>query len=132
GTVIYVHVYKVREPAHLGLVLALKVLRLDQFNEKALDNFFNEARRIANLQHPHILPVYNFGQLEDERPYLVMEYAPRTIIDLFRREGGGRRLALAEELEPYVRQAAEALHDVHNNGLIHQDVKPGNLLIGRN
>ncbi len=128
----YGHVYKVREPAPLSRILALKVLRIDQFNEKALGSFFDEARRIANLQHPNILPVYNFGQLEDGRPYLVMEYAPRTINDLFRRDDGTRRLALAEELEPYVRQAAEALHYVHKNGLIHQDVKPGNLLIGRN
>ena len=130
----YGHVYQVREPAPLSRILALKVLRIDQFNEKALGSFFDEARRIANLQHPNILPVYNFGQLEDGRPYLVMEYAPRTINDLFRRTdgGGGRRLALAEELEPYIHQAAEALQYVHRNGLIHQDVKPGNLLIGRN
>jgi len=128
----YGYVYKVREPAPLGRILALKVLRFDQFNEKALGSFFDEARRIANLQHPNILPVYNFGQLEDGRPYFVMEYAPRTINDLFRRDDGTRRLALAEELEPYVRQAADALHYVHKNGLIHQDVKPGNLLIGRN
>ncbi len=128
----YGHVYKVREPAPLSRILALKVLRFDQFNEKALGSFFDEARRIANLQHPNILPVYNFGQLEDGRPYLVMEYAPRTILDLFRRDDGGKRLALAEELEPYVRQAADALHYVHKSGLIHQDVKPGNLLIGRN
>jgi serine/threonine protein kinase len=127
----YGHVYKVREPAPLGRVLALKVLRHDQFNEKAEDNFFNEARRIANLQHPHILPVYNFGRLEDVRPYLVMEYAPQTIYDLFRRTDGQRRLAFAEELLPYLQQAADALNYVHKSGLIHQDVKPGNLLIGR-
>ena len=84
GTGSYGHVYKVREPAPLSRILALKVLRIDQFNEKALGNFFDEARRIADLQHSNILPVYNFGQLEDERPYLVMEYAPQTIYDLFR------------------------------------------------
>jgi serine/threonine protein kinase len=128
----YGHVYKVREPAPLSRILALKVLRVDQFNEKARDNFFDEARRIAELQHPNILKVYNFGQLEDGRPYLVMEYAPRTINDLFRRDNGDKRLALAEELEPYVQQAAQALYYVHENKLIHQDVKPGNLLIGRN
>jgi serine/threonine protein kinase len=128
----YGHVYKVREPAPLGRVLALKVLRHDQFNEKAEDSFFNEARRIANLQHPHILPVYNFGKLEDGRPYLVMEYAPQTIYDLFRRADGKRRNAFAEELIPYLQQAADALNYVHNSGVIHQDVKPGNLLIGRN
>jgi serine/threonine protein kinase len=132
GTGTYGHVYQVREPAPLSRILALKVLRVDQFNEKARDSFFAEAQRIANLQHPNILPVYNFGQLEDGRPYLVMEYAPRTIHDLFRKEDGSRRLAYAEELVPYLQQAAAALFYIHENGLIHQDVKPGNLLIGRN
>jgi eukaryotic-like serine/threonine-protein kinase len=132
GTGSYGHVYQVREPAPLSRILALKVLRTDQFNEKAKDNFFVEAQRIAHLQHPNILPVYNFGQLEDGRPYLVMEYAPKTIHDLFRREDGSRRLAYAEELVPYLQQAASALFYIHENGLIHQDVKAGNLLIGRN
>ncbi len=127
----YGNVYRIREPAPLARILALKVLRIDQFNEKALGSFFDEARRIANLQHPNILPVFNFGQLEDGRPYLVMEYAPRTINDLFRRPDGTRRLALAEELVPYIEQTASALHYLHEHGLIHQDVKPSNLLIGR-
>lgn len=131
GTGSYGQVYQVREPVPLSRLLALKVLRIDQYNEKARDSFFSEARRIANVQHPNILPVYNFGNLEDERPYLVMEYAPRTILDLFRKEDGTRRLAYAEELVPYLKQAADALFYVHENGLIHQDVKPGNLLIGR-
>ena len=128
----YGYVYKVREPIPLSRILALKVLRLDQFNEKAQASFFQEARRIATMQHPNILPVYNFGQVEgSEQPYLVMEYAPQTILDLFRKSDGSKRLAFVEELVPYVQQAADALHYVHNNGLVHQDVKPGNLLIGR-
>lgn len=128
----YGYVYKVREPMPLSRILALKVLRLDQLNEKAQDNFFQEARRIAMMQHPNILPVYNFGQLESDQPYFVMEYAPQTIYDLFRKSDGIMRTAFAEELVPYVQQAASALHYVHNNGMIHQDVKPGNILIGRN
>jgi serine/threonine protein kinase len=129
----YGYVYKIREPNPLSRILALKVLRLDQFTEKAQANFFQEARRIANLQHPNILPVYNFGQIEEsQQPYLVMEYAPQTILDLFRQSDGKRRNAYVEELIPYIQQAASALHYVHNQGLIHQDVKPGNLLIGRN
>jgi serine/threonine protein kinase len=129
----YGYVYKVREPAPLSRILALKVLRLDQFNAKAQANFFQEARRIASMQHPNILPVYNFGQLpENGQPYFVMEYAPQTILDLFRKPDGTRRLAFAEELTPYIQQTADALHYVHNSGLVHQDVKPGNLLIGRN
>ncbi|WP_052889962.1 protein kinase domain-containing protein [Thermogemmatispora carboxidivorans] len=132
GSGSYGHVYQVRESEPLSRTLALKVLRFDQLNDKALGSFFDEARRIATLQHPNILPVYSFGQLEDERPYLVMEYAPQTIYDLFRKADGSRRPAFAEELLPYVEQAAQALYYVHQNGLIHQDVKPGNLLIGRN
>jgi eukaryotic-like serine/threonine-protein kinase len=131
GAGTYGHVYKVREPAPLGRILALKVLRNDQFNEKSRQSFFAEARRIANMQHPNILPVYNFGQLDDGRPYMVMEFAPKTILDLFRKDDGSRRLAYAEELVPYVQQAASALYYVHEKGLIHQDIKPGNLLIGR-
>ena len=129
----YGYVYKVREPIPLSRILALKVLRLDQFNEKAQASFFQEARRIATMQHPNILPVYNFGQIEgSEQPYLVMEYAPQTITDLFTKSDGSRRFAFVEELVPYVQQAASALQYVHSNGLVHQDVKPGNLLIGRN
>lgn len=129
----YGYVYQVREPDPLGRILALKVLRHDQFSAKAQANFFQEAQRIANLQHPNILPVYNFGQIAGTQwPYFVMEYAPQTISNLFHKSDGTRRLAFVEELVPYMQQAASALNYVHDNRLVHQDIKPGNLLIGRN
>jgi serine/threonine protein kinase len=138
GTGSYGHVYKVREPNPLERTLALKVLRLDQAS--ARHSFFQEARRIANMQHTNILPIYNFGLVSgSQQPYFVMEYAPQTINDLFRRTKnasnngqGTRRLAFAEELVPYIHQTANALNYVHDNGFVHQDVKPANLLIGRN
>lgn len=131
----YGHVYKVREPNPLGRIMALKVLRLDQASARS--SFFQEARRIANMQHTNILPIYNFGLVVDsQQPYFVMEYAPQTINDLFRnttdkKAPGPRRLAFAEELVPYILQIASALNYVHDNGFVHQDIKPGNLLIGR-
>ena len=128
----YGYVYKVRESAPLSRILALKVLRLDQSNEKARTSFIQEARRIANMHHPNILPIYNFGHLQDsEQPYFVMEYAPRTILDLFRKDDSSRRQAFVEELIPYIQQTTAALHYLHSAGLVHQDVKLGNLLIGR-
>ncbi|GAC1391753.1 MAG: hypothetical protein NVSMB38_13140 [Ktedonobacteraceae bacterium] len=132
GAGTYGYVYKVREPMPLSRLLALKVLRLDQFNEKAQTSFMQEARRIAAMQHPNILPIYNFGRLENDQPYFVMEYAPQTISDIFRTSDGSKRLAFAEELVPYLRQTADALQYVHDMKMVHQDVKPGNLLIGRN
>ncbi|GCF10508.1 protein kinase domain-containing protein [Dictyobacter arantiisoli] len=129
----YGYVYKIREPQPLSRILALKVLRMDQSSAKAQASFFQEARRIATMRHPNILPIYNFGQITGtQQPYLVMEYAPRTINHLFRQPNGTRRLAYAEELIPYIEQTASALKYVHDNGLVHQDVKPGNLLIGHN
>ncbi len=125
------YVYKVREPMPLSRLLALKVLRLDQSSNQARASFMQEARRIATMQHPNILPIYNFGNLENDQPYFVMEYAPQTIIDVFRSSDGNKRLAFAEELVPYARQTADALQYVHNMKMVHQDVKPGNLLIGR-
>ncbi len=125
------YVYKVREPMPLSRLLALKVLRLDQSSIEAQKSFTQEARRIATMQHPNILPIYNFGRLENDQPYFVMEYAPQTISDIFRASDGSKRLAFAEELIPYVRQTADALQYVHNMKMVHQDVKPGNLLIGR-
>ena len=126
------YVYKVREPAPFSRILALKVLRLDQFNEKALGDFFDEARRIADLGHPNIMPVHTFGKLDDGRPYLVMEYAAQTLYDVLRHPNSSNPLPQAEELAPYLKQAAAALNFVHDKNVIHQDVKPGNLLIGRN
>jgi Serine/threonine protein kinase len=137
GTGSYGHVYKICEPNPLERTLALKVLRTDQASARS--SFFQEARRIANMQHSNILPIYSFGLVADsQQPYFVMEYAPRTINDLFKRDdpqgstGAIRRLAFAEELVPYVQQCAHALSFVHDNGFVHQDVKPANLLIGRN
>ncbi len=132
GVGTYGYVYKVREPMPLSRLLALKVLRLDQFNEKTQSSFMQEARRIATMQHPNILPIYNFGRLENGQPYFVMEYAPQTITDVFRTSTGNRRLAFAEELVPYLRQTADALQYVHDMKMVHQDIKPGNLLLGRN
>ncbi len=95
-------------------------------SEEAVERFLREARSVAGLRHPHIVPVFDAGQLEGE-PFLVS-----ALVE-------GRDLA--DELavsRPRVRQAvewtsslADALEHAHRLGVIHRDVKPSNVLIDR-
>lgn len=95
------------------------------------DQFIQEARLVAGLEHPHILPLYNFGEHEG-RPYLVMPYVPEgSLADLL---GPGERHRLDLPVPPIlaarlIDQAASALAYAHVHGIIHRDVKPHNLLV---
>src|ERR1700694_4486533 len=92
-----------------------------------IQNFHNEAKTIARLVHPHIVRILDFG-IEASIPYLVMEYAPN---------GTMRQRYPKETQVPlplvvmYVEQIASALQYAHTHRLIHRDVKPENLLLGR-
>ena len=115
------------EHLYLNTTVAIKVLQT-HLAENDLPDFIKEARTIASLSHPHIIRVLDFG-LEDEVPYLVMEYAPNGT--LRQRYPKGTRLPVAIIL-PFVRQVAEALAYAHQRRLIHRDVKPENMLLGSN
>jgi DNA-binding NarL/FixJ family response regulator len=89
--------------------------------------FERECRVAASLEHPHVVPVYHAGQ-EGERLYVTMRFI----------EGTDLRALLAEEghLDPehavaVIAQVAGALDEAHRHGLVHRDVKPGNILIER-
>ncbi len=104
--------------------VAIKVLRLEPGRESR-DEFLREARAAAALRHPHIVDVYDAG-VERDLPYIVMEYVPgETLRELLTREGPLeplRAAALAAEV-------AEALDYAHRRGVVHCDVKPGNILL---
>ena len=104
--------------------VAIKVLRLEPGRESQ-DEFLREARAAAALRHPHIVDVYDAG-VERDRPYIVMEYVSgETLRDRLTREGPLAPLeaaALAAEI-------AEALDYAHRRGVVHCDVKPGNILL---
>jgi serine/threonine protein kinase len=87
--------------------------------------FQQEARVIARLEHRHILPVYDVAE-EHDIPYLVMRYTDGG--DLNNLLAGGLTTERAVEL---LAQVAEALGYAHRQGVIHRDVKPANVLIGR-
>jgi eukaryotic-like serine/threonine-protein kinase len=90
--------------------------------------FRTEARRVAALSHPHLVPIYQAGEGEvngQHLLYLVMPLLQGSLHDLLRREG---RLPYAEAVW-LVLQAAEGLEAAHRIGLVHRDVKPENILL---
>lgn len=105
---------------------AVKVLRA-RLTKETLGDFLNEARAFR-LDHPNIMHIRDFG-VEDDIPFLVMDLVSGGT--LRKRHPAGTRLAL-KTIIPYIRQISEALQYAHNDGLVHRDVKPENILIGNN
>jgi len=87
--------------------------------------FAREARVLAQLDHPNILPVYNYGE-QDGLAYLVMPYMPRgTLKDLLQ----ARKVLSPKEALHLATQILNALQYAYERGLIHRDIKPGNMLL---
>ncbi|HEY4032505.1 MAG TPA: protein kinase [Ktedonobacteraceae bacterium] len=126
GTGGFAEVY-LGEHVHLHTQVAMKLLHT-QIADDDRENFKHEAQTIARLLHPHIVRVLDFG-VEGNTPYLVMDYAPNGT--LRHRHPRGTPLPLATVIS-YTKQVAEALQYAHDQRLIHRDVKPENMLLGRN
>src|SRR2546426_340133 len=112
------------EHVYLKSQAALKV-RHTVLTEEERAVFLQEAQTLVHLTHPHIVRVLDFA-LEDGMPFLVMEYAPHGT--LRQRHPKGTQLPL-DVIIPYVKQVATALQYTHDQGLIHRDVKPENMLL---
>jgi predicted ATPase/class 3 adenylate cyclase/DNA-binding CsgD family transcriptional regulator len=115
------------EHLHLNTQAAIKVLHTHLTSE-ASEQLRAEARTMARLTHPHIVRTLDFD-VEDGIPFLIMEYAPNGT--LRERHPKGTRVPL-DVIVSYVRQVAEALHYIHQQKLIHRDVKPESMLLGHN
>ncbi len=118
-------VYLARERA-LGRLVAIKVMREElAADETARRRFEREARAAASLsEHPDVVSVHRYGRLPDETPYLVMRYVKgRTLEERIAAEG---RLPV-EEAKRALGQVAAALSAAHAAGIVHRDVRPGNV-----
>jgi serine/threonine protein kinase len=119
-------VYRARD-RELGREVALKVL-WDRFaeDERFVERFKREARQAAALMHPNIVSVYNRGRCADGTYYMVMEYVSGgTLKERVEREGPlDPEAAVGVSL-----QIAAALDAAHGRGVIHQDIKPQNVLL---
>ena len=117
-------VYKAYQPGMERLV-ALKILpRHFASDPEFVGRFRQEARIIASLQHPHILPVHDFGEA-DGYTYIVMPFVETgTLADLL----GGQPLPV-DQIRNIISQVGDALDYAHSHGVVHRDVKPSNVLI---
>jgi serine/threonine protein kinase/streptogramin lyase len=119
-------VYKAYQ-ASMDRYVALKVLNFQFVNQpEILGRFQHEARLIAKLEHPHILPVYDFGE-SNGIPYLVMRFLEAGTLKE-RLSAGPMTLG---EIDRIFSQLADALAYAHENGVIHRDIKPSNAMLDK-
>jgi len=126
GTGGFGNVYLARH-IHLGNQAAIKILTT-KMTEDEIEHFRDEARTTMNLQHPNILQVLDFG-MQGGIVFIIMRYAPNGT--LRNRHPRGTRLS-PDTIITYVNQVASALQYAHDQRIIHRDVKPENMLLGRN
>ena len=118
-------VFKAYQPK-MDRYVALKILpRFFSKNPEFVSRFSQEARLIAQLEHLHILPVYDFGE-SDGYTYLAMRLVKGgSLSNLLKKHG---KLELTK-INRIVTQVGGALYYAHKKGVIHRDAKPGNILI---
>ncbi|GEM_PF-3386132 len=117
-------VFRARQQG-LNRSVAVKILPPNFAEERGFaQRFKREAQAIAGLEHPNILPVYDYGQ-QGQYSYLVMRY-----IEGSRTLGNVMRQSLSyNDIFHYLKQIADALDYAHQHHIIHRDIKPGNILL---
>ena len=111
---------------HLGKVVALKILPEDKLHSSAaVSRFQQEMRAVGKLSHPNVVSASDAGN-EDGRQFLVMELVEGADLARIMKERGVMGVPDACEI---VRQAALGLEHAHQNGLVHRDVKPSNIML---
>jgi serine/threonine protein kinase len=118
------HVFKA-EHKLLGRIEAIKVLPKSKSTPEAVAAFQREIRAQAQLDHPNLVRI-SYADFEGDTYFFVTEYVPGTDLRKLVRKNGPLPYSIAATI---VSQAAEGLHYAHRRGLVHRDVKPGNLLV---
>ena len=127
------------EDARIGQQVAIKVIRGEgiaypesESAKEAARLFEREAKAIARLDHPNILPLYSYGEEtfnEQQLTYLVMPYRKEGTLATWLRQRGKAAPLSPAEVAPLLQQAADALQHAHTQHVLHQDIKPSNFLI---
>ena len=119
-------VYKARH-TFLDRIVAFKMLRAETLaDDRSVQRFQLEAKAISALSHPNIVSIFDFGVTPDNRAFLVMDYLDGTDLDTLIQSSG--YLEPDEVVSIFV-QICDALAQAHAHGIIHRDIKPGNVVI---
>jgi len=127
------------EDARINQQVAIKVNRTEataypnsDVTRDAVRLFQREARAIARLDHPHILPLFSYGEESVKGStliYIVMPYRPEGSFVNWLQQRGNNELLSVQDVAYFISQAAEALQYAHDKQIVHQDVKPSNFLM---
>ena len=115
-------VYRARD-LELGREVALKVVRLPELSADVAARMLREARTLASLEHPGIVPVHDVGTLADGRTFYAMKLVRGAPLDAL------PATSLAERFE-IIERICEAVAFAHAHGVIHRDLKPQNVMVG--
>jgi serine/threonine-protein kinase len=112
------------QDTHLCRPVAIKVLHPDRLNEEARRRLHDEALTLSRLSNPNVAAVFDFGS-DSDIDYLVMEYVPGTTLDVLLHRGPLN----PETVAALGLQLARGLSAAHVTGIVHRDIKPGNLRV---
>src|SRR5438874_2548834 len=118
-------IYRARQRHSRRIVALKRVLSYQAESRETLRRFRLEAQAAANLDHPNILPIYEVGETDDGLPYFSMKLAAGgTLLDLKRALRGDAREVVAT-----MARITRAVEYAHSQGILHRDLKPGNILL---
>jgi serine/threonine-protein kinase len=114
------------EASHVELERGVAIKFARQTDPAVVERMVEEARAIARIRHPHVVEYSDFGRTEQGEPFFVMELlAGQTVEQLLAR----RRVIPWARAVSIIQQVAEALGAAHQHGIVHRDLRPGNVFL---
>ena len=118
-------IYRARQRYSRRIVAVKCLLSYHADSRETLVRFRREAEAVASLDHPNILPIYEVSESEDGRPFFSMKFAPGGSL----RDAGPSFRAKPRECARLMAKVARATQCAHGQGILHRDLKPGNILL---
>jgi serine/threonine protein kinase len=118
-------IYRARQRHSRRIVAVKRVLSYRADSHKALERFRREAQAVASLDHPNILPIYEVSESEDGLPFFSMKFAEKGSL----RENVASLRGEPRKCVQLMAKVARAVEYAHSRGVLHRDLKPGNILL---